>query len=457
MSDMRTSPGVAFRCDTSGIVLEVLCDHFGLTRPPRPGHSAAEMLLPADRDKFARFLGVVATERAAFEWTLHVESDAGERPLDFAGALSDGGILVMAAADVNEVARLAERFTEMNSELVNVVRELRRRDSISRKSLEGFSALNNELVNLQRELSRKNRELEQSERFLQSILDTTPAAVFSFELPGLSVVFANKAVVRILGVSDKNLLGELSGHDRALLGLNLERQGDGWLSRIVSAEDGAVIAHEYEARSALGETRWFECYDTVLARDGDGYPKQILRVSNDITARHILERELVMLANTDSLTGVWNRRHMMDTARAEIGRARRHGHSLALIVADLDGLKSLNDSLGHAAGDAAIKHFAQIASSKIRESDSMARFGGDEFVILLPETDLTGATELADRMVEALRSEPAHLGTSSVIVTCSFGAAELHGEKDNLDALLGRADAALYRAKAKGPAHVVGT
>jgi diguanylate cyclase (GGDEF)-like protein/PAS domain S-box-containing protein len=358
---------------------------------------------------------------------------------------------------VNEVARLAERFTEMNSELVNVVRELRRRDSISRKSLEGFSALNNELVNLQRELSRKNRELEQSERFLQSILDTTPAAVFSFELPGLSVVFANKAVVRILGVSDKNLLGELSRHDRALLGLNLERQGDGWLSRIVSAEDGAVIAHEYEARSALGETRWFECYDTVLARDGDGYPKQILRVSNDITARHILERELVMLANTDSLTGVWNRRHMMDTARAEIGRARRHGHSLALIVADLDGLKSLNDSLGHAAGDAAIKHFAQIASSKIRESDSMARFGGDEFVILLPETDLTGATELADRMVEALRSEPAHLGTSSVIVTCSFGAAELHGAKDNLDALLGRADAALYRAKAKGPAHVVGT
>lgn len=271
--------------------------------------------------------------------------------------------------------------------------------------------------------------------------------MLGFELPSLAVVFANRAAVRILGVPAEHIPSRLDEDDRAQLGLTVDPQNDGWLARVLDAQDGQVIEHEYEARSRLGEPRWFDCHDIVFARNADGRPTQALRVINNVTARHLLERELVLLANTDALTGLWNRRHLLDLARAEIGRARRHGHELAMIAADIDGLKALNDERGHSAGDAALKHFADVACASARDYDAVARFGGDEFVLLLPETDLAGATELARRILEAAQQGPSP-------VSCCMGIARLGGGDDTLEELLARADTALYQAKAAGTGQI---
>ena len=160
----------------------------------------------------------------------------------------------------------------------------------------------------------------------------------------------------------------------------------------------------------------------------------------------IVERQALV----DGLTGVANRRQCEDSLTAEIARAGRLGTPLTLVLADLDDFKSINDAHGHAVGDDVLREFAAVLRATVRDSDLAGRWGGEEFLLLLPGTDGEGGAQLADRVRRAL-SERSFLGRDGSVftVTCSFGVAQLPTTGDERE-LFAAADRALYRAKRRG-------
>jgi diguanylate cyclase (GGDEF)-like protein len=164
------------------------------------------------------------------------------------------------------------------------------------------------------------------------------------------------------------------------------------------------------------------------------------------------EAEIVALSLSDSLTGTGNRRALEQALALETGRAERTGERLCALMADIDHFKRVNDTYGHEAGDRVLAMFGDLLRRQTRATDVVARFGGEEFVVLMPHTDIEQATELAERIRQALaasRFEP-----SPGAITVSVGVAELAAGEPG-EALLRRADMALYEAKQTGRNRVV--
>jgi diguanylate cyclase (GGDEF)-like protein len=150
-------------------------------------------------------------------------------------------------------------------------------------------------------------------------------------------------------------------------------------------------------------------------------------------------------ARIDALTGLANRRALEEILSAEISRAQRFEHDLALVVLDLDRFKEINDSFGHAAGDVMLRAVSRLLTSLARQGDTVARWGGEEFVVVLPETDLPGAQRFAERLRRTI--ELHEVGEMKTSASC--GVATMLPE-DSAEQLLGAADRALYQAKSNG-------
>lgn len=192
-------------------------------------------------------------------------------------------------------------------------------------------------------------------------------------------------------------------------------------------------------------------HQTEIARhNAEIYRLHSIELQQEINERQRLQEELRQLAITDELTQVFNRRHFLELARTELDRALRLQHPVALAVIDLDHLKQFNDTYGHAAGDQAIMRLANIYKNNIRSIDAFARFGGDEFALLLPETDRNMALNLLQRIQRVLAESPLDLGEKQLTLTMSVGIADLDNETASVDMLIARADQALYRAKEAG-------
>jgi diguanylate cyclase (GGDEF)-like protein len=161
-----------------------------------------------------------------------------------------------------------------------------------------------------------------------------------------------------------------------------------------------------------------------------------------------LYRRVQQLATTDALTGVANRRHFTDHAADRIALARRDNRRLAAMMIDIDHFKKINDTYGHAVGDAVIRSVADTLRANVQDPDILCRYGGEEFAILTTDAGLD-PVDVAERLREAIKQTGVDGPTGPVAVTVSIGIAELATD-DGLDALLGRADAALYRAKEGG-------
>ena len=225
-------------------------------------------------------------------------------------------------------------------------------------------------------------------------------------------------------------------------------------SRIVSADGSVVASGDADGegeRLILPLTASGERFGT-LELVGDSFSKE-QRMNGASLAAHavvafvnarlhgMVERQALV----DGLTGLANRRAASDAVHAEVARAERLETPLAVVLADLDGFKDVNDAHGHAVGDAVLRTFAEVLRETLRESDVAGRWGGEEFLLLLPGADEDGAAQLAERVRVALaaRSIP---GVPGLRVTASFGVAEYAGET-NTDQLIAAADGALYRAK----------
>lgn len=160
--------------------------------------------------------------------------------------------------------------------------------------------------------------------------------------------------------------------------------------------------------------------------------------------------ELQELATRDSLTGLWNRRMIFEILNKELDRARKEGHAVSVVMADLDGFKKINDQHGHAVGDMVLKHAASLFQAAVRSTDSVGRYGGEELLIVLTDCSGAAAAARAEELRRALASHPLEVPNGTLTVTSSFGVNWTNGVDFDGPALVKDADEALYRAKKGG-------
>ena len=165
--------------------------------------------------------------------------------------------------------------------------------------------------------------------------------------------------------------------------------------------------------------------------------------------------KIKQVSDTDELTGIYNMRAFSSMLQRAFRQAVRYGHALSVVMIDSDNLKQINDAHGHESGNRLLQHVVRCIREQLRGSDVMARFGGDEFIVLLPETSNKGALEMAERIRKAVEISRFDVRTGDTNITVSLGVASYPDDGGNLDVILDKADKAMYRAKQRGRNRVI--
>ena len=291
------------------------------------------------------------------------------------------------------------------------------------------------------DLVRYAAELERSEERYRLLFEnaTEPIGVAQDG----RIVFFNKAVIEATGYASEEIramsfVDLIHPEDRAMV-----------VDRHIRRLRGEVFDASYVLRTVRkdGEVRHMNLSGVSIVWDGR---PATLNFFSDITARVNAEAELEFQAYHDPLTGLPNRALFADRLNLALARARRHQEPIAVLYADLDHLKRVNDTLGHTIGDLLLQQTAARFRSLVREEDTVARFGGDEFVVLLGRVkDGTVAARVAEKLV-ARMNEPMEVGGHLLRVTTSVGVASWPSDGDDAETLLKNADNALYQSKEKG-------
>ncbi len=258
----------------------------------------------------------------------------------------------------------------------------------------------------------------------------------------------NPAFERILGYREEDLVG------RAFLDFVHPDDRDRTEKEAAALSDGNnTVQFQNRYFDSAGEVHWLEWASVPIPEE-----QIIYGIARDVTERKALEEELARLSRHDSLTGLLNRRSFDEALESQLAYTQRYGSGGALLILDLDRFKQINDELGHAAGDEALREVAKILSENVRRTDTMvrgpgvaARLGGDEFALLLPEADAEGAEAVAERLVAALAASSLRIEGGEVQLGISIGVALFDEDGCPLaKELLAAADGAMYVAKAAG-------
>lgn len=223
-----------------------------------------------------------------------------------------------------------------------------------------------------------------------------------------------------------------------------------------------MLVGDYKnARYLLDIERWDQALITVeIAANGPvkiGGKTSVIAVWSDITERLRNEREVKNLqeqlreqALRDPLTGLYNRHHLNESLNRELALAQRRGYPISVIMADLDHFKIINDRYGHLAGDEVLKVFSALLTRHARSSDVFCRFGGEEFLLVMPDMDIVAAYQRAELMRRSFVASPVHFAGFCIEAGASFGLAAFPEQGKTANALIAAADQSLYAAKAAG-------
>jgi diguanylate cyclase (GGDEF)-like protein/PAS domain S-box-containing protein len=294
-------------------------------------------------------------------------------------------------------------------------------------------------------LTREIQELKERERHYRSLFEGIPLGLYQ-TTPGGKIVDANPELVRMLKYPDKEtLLGtQASDHfadpsDRReeLNRLHIQGVVQRYETKMRTL-DGDLIFVRDTCRAVYGP------YGDVLAYHGS---------LENITEEKALEEQLLYMARHDPLTGVYNRHALRELLDSEMARARRYGHPIGLLMVDVNRFKELNDRFGHSAGDAALQAVADVLAASTREADVVIRYGGDEFLVMLPETD--GESEIVrGRILQQMAHRFAERPLFGFPVTLAVGTAHWNPRSDeSIESVLGRADRAMYEDKRRSRAN----
>lgn len=300
-------------------------------------------------------------------------------------------------------------------------------------------------------LRRLERETCQREERLQAAIDVLGDGFGLFDAED-RLVRCNQAFADLYQQTPEALQGidhETLLRDAHRRGVGLDTGGlpfEAWLAELHRTRRQQPH-RQLELRGHDG--RWFLVNERLTASG------ELVLVRTDITRQKQQEEELRRLATTDSLTGALNHRHFMQQATAEVHRAHRYNHSLTLLMLDADHFKQINDVHGHAAGDQVLREIVNTLRQELRENDLLGRLGGEEFAVVLPETDMAPAVAVAERLRERLASLRFQGPDRAFGITVSIGLATRLPNEETLESLLRRVDQALYRAKDAGRDQVI--
>jgi diguanylate cyclase (GGDEF)-like protein/PAS domain S-box-containing protein len=281
--------------------------------------------------------------------------------------------------------------------------------------------------------------LIQSTSDVVMVTDATPQ-----DAGGPLIVYVNPAFERLMGYSAAEIVGQ---SPRILNGPDTDRHTRYRIRRAL--REGKGIRTEILKYSKDGQSRWLDM-NVVPLRDADGVLTHFACIERDLTRYKKIERQLANMALFDSLTGTLNRQAFHQYAEKEFARSKRYYRPLSAIMLDIDHFKRINDQYGHQGGDQVLQIFAEACQEVIRSTDLLGRVGGEEFALLLPDTPLKAAYNLAERLRERINKYPYLAGEMLIEVTASLGVAELQHDDSDFKALLQRADEALYQAKHAG-------
>jgi diguanylate cyclase (GGDEF)-like protein len=221
-----------------------------------------------------------------------------------------------------------------------------------------------------------------------------------------------------------------------------------------------------EAAASTGQAGDDVCFPLIVASTAIGAigvspvpaltdaQRSVLAAAAALLAASVKNAELFLEVHENSvrdpLTGCFNRRHSMELLDSELRRARRAHSAFSLVMFDLDHFKTINDRFGHLCGDAVLANVGLRMKAVLRGSDTKCRYGGEEFLVLLPDTPLAGAYRVAETLRKDLEQHPVQWNDQTIIITASFGASDIVAGEDTTNAIIARADAALYHAKQDG-------
>ena len=294
-------------------------------------------------------------------------------------------------------------------------------------------------------LKRAEEALQKSEERFQKMLALVPEMI-SIQDAEMNIVYSNwKGIAEV-------------PEQKRILGTKCYRTYRGYDQVCPDCRPISVIESKqaFQEEVKMPDGVWLDIR-VIPILDAHGNVEYFAEWTRDITQQKRLEERLKALATTDDLTNLWNRGYFLNKVTQEIERAGRYGTIFSVLILDLDNFKNINDTYGHAAGDAALKHFAAKIQNNLRQADLSGRLGGEEFGILLPNTGIDDASLLAERLRRVTEKTPANYADKDIFITVSIGVAVYRRDLDSVDELLVEADKALYTAKTDGKNRVKNT
>ena len=318
----------------------------------------------------------------------------------------------------------------------------------SRERQDGSVVIEGALADIT-ELHEAETLLKRSEKRSRLLAENAWEVIWTMDLDA-KITYINPAVERMRGFTPEEAMRqspeEIQPPESAAIGADYYQR---LFASIEAGTEPPIFRGEQQYYRRDGSIMTGEL-QVIPHVDGTGKVVELIGVTRDISDRKAAEAALHNLAVTDTLTGVWNRRQGTDLIAADLS-ARRPGQALSLLMLDIDHFKSINDTFGHQAGDHVLIEVASRVRRSLRGNDVVARWGGEEFVVLLRDCALPDARRLAEEIRSTIAEVP--FGTLGSL-TVSIGAAEIRAN-ENLASWLGRADQALYRAKRAGRNEVV--
>lgn len=285
----------------------------------------------------------------------------------------------------------------------------------------------------------KQHEMEQKLKSLSDIVENSINEVYIFNPKSLYFTYVNDSVLKKLGYT----VEEMKGMTPLDIKTNYTMQSFLTFIEPLLDESKKHLTFQTIHRCKNGSEYNVEIRMQSMERNGN---QEVVVIAQDITDRVCWEEELKKLATTDSLTGIFNRHQTNNELNIEIERAKRYKSAFALVMFDLDDFKAVNDTYGHDVGDCVLKEVSTITQSHLRTSDRFGRWGGEEFLIILPELDQELALSVAKKIREAI-AQYSFKGVSQI--TISVGVT-VFNENDTNNSILKRVDDALYEAKHAG-------